>query len=71
MPLITAPNLDDADAAYASIVSLYDGRSPEECAHINARLILIFANHIGESQIIAEAAKLSLKTLRQTGPNHS
>lgn len=55
MALITTPNLETPDASYAALIAAHDGLSPEESAALNARLILILMNHIGDQAVIREA----------------
>jgi hypothetical protein len=55
--LILKANIDRADDFYADLLEVHDGRSKEESDAINARLILILANHIGEREILREAIK--------------
>src|SRR5574337_1114427 len=45
MALIVRPNIPDPDDFYAELVALHEGRSKEESDAINARLILLLANH--------------------------
>lgn len=61
MTLITEPNLGDPDAIYERIIALHEGRSDEDSARVNARLILLLANHIGNKEIIFEAIALAGK----------
>jgi Protein of unknown function (DUF2783) len=53
--LITTPNIDGADDFYAELIALHAGKSDEESAAINARLILLLCNHIGDRQTLREA----------------
>jgi hypothetical protein len=53
--LITKPNLDRPDDFYAELLALHEGKSKDESDAINARLILILANHIGQRDVISEA----------------
>ena len=53
--LITSPNLDHADDFYAELIALHAGRSAQESEAINARLILLLCNHIGDRQALREA----------------
>ncbi len=53
--LRTGPNLDDPDGFYEELLSLHEGRSKDESDAINARLVLILANHVGDRQILREA----------------
>ena len=59
MPLNTAPNLPDPDAFYARLVSLHQDRSEEESRLINASLILLLANHIGDTAVLEEAMQIA------------
>ena len=55
MPLVTTPNFVDPDDFYAELIALHRGRTKEESDAINARLILLLANHIGDRRILTEA----------------
>lgn len=59
--LITQSNLASYDSVYERLVNLYDGLSDEESRMINAKLILLLANHIGDSDVIEEAIEISTK----------
>ena len=53
--LRTDPNLDDPDGFYEELLSLHEGRSKADSDAVNARLVLILANHIGDRQVLREA----------------
>jgi hypothetical protein len=53
--LITTPNLPGPDDFYAELLALHEGHSKEKSDAINARLILILANHIGDRQVLSQA----------------
>ena len=53
--LITAANITQADDFYAELLALHEGRPKEESDAINARLILLLANHIGDRAVLREA----------------
>ncbi len=55
MALITSPNIVDPDDFYAELIALHQGRSKEESDAINARLVLLLANHIGDRKTLSEA----------------
>lgn len=55
--LITTPNIKDADDFYADLLALHDGHSKEASDSINARLILLLANHIGDRNVLAQAMR--------------
>jgi hypothetical protein len=53
------PKLADADAAYRAIVEAHRGLTEAESAALDARLILILANHIGDITVLREALALA------------
>ena len=53
--LVTTPNIDRPDDFYAALLSLHEGRGKEESDAVNARLILLLANHIGEMDVLRDA----------------
>ncbi|MCK4712280.1 MAG: DUF2783 domain-containing protein [Marinosulfonomonas sp.] len=55
MTLNTKPNIANADDFYADLLALHEGRSKAESDAINARLILLLANHIGDRDVLATA----------------
>lgn len=57
--LITAPNLTKPDESYARLIATHDGLSDAESHALNARLILILMNHIGNDAVLAEAMRLA------------
>ncbi len=55
MRLIVAPNLADPDAVYAALLAAHEGLSAEESHALNARLVLILANHVGDADVLRAA----------------
>lgn len=55
MPLNTDPNLSDPDGIYAALIDAHEGLSSEDSAALNARLILILANQIGDANTLKAA----------------
>ena len=53
--LITTPNMQAADDVYEMLIDAHDGKTKEESDALNARLILTLFNHIGDTDVIAEA----------------
>lgn len=53
------PNFTDPDAFYAALTELHRERSEAESERINARLILLLANHIGEQAVLEEALAIA------------
>ncbi len=55
MPLTTQLNLVDADGVYQMIVAAHRGLSANDSAALNARLVLLLANHIGDMTVLQAA----------------
>jgi hypothetical protein len=53
--LETRINLSAHDELYEQLTRLHAGLSDEQCHRVDARLILLLANHIGDPEAIAEA----------------
>ena len=62
--LILDPNLADPDAAYAALIAAHEGLSETGSAALNARLILILANHLGDAETLAEAIRVARDAAR-------
>ena len=48
------PNFTDADAFYQKLIALHDGLSEEESHRLNAKLVLILANQIGDNAVLEQ-----------------
>lgn len=55
-------NLQDPDGFYANLLAVHDGLSKAESDALNARLILILANHIGDEALLARALHAAADT---------
>ena len=53
--LNTEPNLPAPDDFYERLIATHHGLSDEDSALVNARLVLLLANHIGDADILAQA----------------
>jgi len=62
MSLTLQPNFQDADGFYAALLASHKGLSEAESAALNARLILILANHVGEKATLDEALRVARST---------
>lgn len=69
MPLRTEPRLDDRD--YAALVDAHRGRSREDSERINAKLVLLLANHIGDRAVLEEAITHALRQDAEAAPASS
>lgn len=63
MPLERQPNLEDPDAIYAAIIEAHAGLSETDSAALNARLVLLLANHIGDETALREALAIARRSL--------
>jgi hypothetical protein len=60
--LITASQFADPDAAYLALVEARRNLSDTEAAELDARLVLILANHVGDLDALREAIALAKQT---------
>ncbi len=66
--LDTRSRFADADAAYRAIIDAHRGLTESESADLNAALVLILANQLGDLAILQDALALAYATLaRQQG----
>ncbi len=59
MRLNTEPRLADPDALYAALMDAHRGLTAEASKKLDAKLVLLLANHIGELQPILDAIALA------------
>ena len=61
MPLKREPNIVDFDGLYADLIGAHSNLSEADSAALNARLVLLLANQVGDPQVllacIAEACE--------------
>ena len=55
MPLNTQPNIAQPDDFYQALIEAHAGLSEQESAALNARLILLLANQVGDIAMLKEA----------------
>lgn len=63
--LNTRPNIDQPDEFYAELLAIHEGRSKQESDDINARLILLLANHVGDRAVLSEALAAAAGTTKR------
>ncbi len=66
--LTTAPNIADGDDFYDELIELHKGRSKTESDLLNAKLILLLANHIGDREVLREAFAIASEKSRKDMP---
>ena len=59
MSLNSKPNIADSDGFYAELLATHRGLSEAESHAMNARLVLILSNHIGDAEVLREALALA------------
>lgn len=57
-------NIPDPDGFYEALINTHQGLSDEESEQLNARLILILANHVGDRGVLDQALTLARGTLQ-------
>ncbi len=55
--LILSPNLDNADGFFDALARAHDGLEKSTSDALNARLIFLLANHIGDNEVLDQALK--------------
>ena len=55
MHLITEPHLDAADDFYEALIEAHRDLAVEQSHALNARLVLLLANHIGSTEVLRQA----------------
>lgn len=70
--LNTEPNLEAADDFYADLLDAHGGLDEGESHVLNAKLVLLLANHIGSAAVLREAlAAARVATRADPGPRAS
>ncbi len=52
---MTAPNMANPDNFYEALIDMHRDLDEAQSQAVNARLILLLANHIGDMQVLREA----------------
>lgn len=61
MPLTLTPNIPDPDGFYQELTDSQRHMAEPEASDMNARLVLILANHIGDRALLSEAIALAAR----------
>ena len=59
--LNTEPNIADADGVYQKLIDAHQGLTEADSMALNARLILILINHVGDKAVVTEAIDIARK----------
>ena len=60
--LNTAPNIARPDDFYAALLAVHEGLPKDQSDALNARLVLILSNHIGDAEVLGQALTLAAET---------
>jgi len=64
MSLNTKPNIVRPDDFYQELIDLHRDLNEEQSRDLNAKLILLLANHIGDMDILNQAMQAARKSLQ-------
>jgi hypothetical protein len=57
--LITTPNLTHPDDLYEKLTELHRGLDDNRSAIVNAKLIMLLLNHVGDEEAIRDAMRIA------------
>jgi len=66
MTLNTNANITAADEFYEALIDLHRDLSDEQSALVNAKLVLLLANHVGDMQVLREAMMAAAQDIVRT-----
>jgi hypothetical protein len=67
MALSTSSNFTRPDDAFRAVVEAHRGLNDAQSADLDAALVLILANHIGDLDVLCEAIALAKRRMLDTG----
>ena len=67
MNLITRPHLDAPDEFYEALIDSHRGLSTAQSHALNARLVLLLANHVGALDVLKQALSAARDGLPAAG----
>jgi uncharacterized protein DUF2783 len=65
--LNTQPNIQAPDDFYQELVDMHRDLSKEQSALVNAKLILLLANHVGDLAVLREAMRAARQDIAPEG----
>ena len=69
--LVTTPNLAAPDDFYEALIELHRGLSEGQSALVNAKLVLLLANHVGDAQVLRAAMAAAREDVTAHEPRQS
>ena len=67
--LVTDDQIAAPDDLYQALVDAHEGLADAESRQMNARLILLLANHVGDLAVLQEAAALARTSVLRDRPD--
>jgi hypothetical protein len=61
---LSTPKLSDPDGFYASLVAAHEGLSDAQSALVNARLVMLLANQVGDAQLLQACVDAAANPIR-------
>jgi hypothetical protein len=65
MPLIRTPNIDDPDGFYQELIDSQRDLDDAQAAMMNARLVLLLSNQVGDRELLSEALRAARPRVAQ------
>ena len=65
--LNTEPNMKAPDDFYEQLIALHRGLSESESELVNAKLVLLLANHIGDADVLTAAMSAAREDVVASG----
>jgi Protein of unknown function (DUF2783) len=70
MTLITEPHFDAADAFYEALIDAHRELSEGQSHELNAKLVLLLANHVGNATTLREALDAARASVLRSAEPH-
>jgi Protein of unknown function (DUF2783) len=65
--MTTDPNIPDPDGFYAALVAAHEGLTEAQSAELNARLVLLLANQVGDQRLLLDCVAAARKPYVRAG----
>jgi len=63
--MTTDPNVPDPDGFYAALVAAHEGLTDAQSAELNARLVFLLANQVGEQRVLLDCVAAAGRPFRR------
>jgi hypothetical protein len=63
-PDLSSPKLSDPDGFYAALVAAHEGLSDAQSALLNARLVMLLANQVGDPEVLQACVAAAAQPVR-------